>query len=205
VRHDPERHHRRSIRLKGHDYTQPGAYFVTICTRERECLFGHVVNGEMRLNDAGEIAQRGWEDIPRHFPLVELDAFVIMPNHVHGVIVIQGRGEASAINLRVSKTPSKPDASPLRQHPNGTQPGSLSAFVQNFKSISTRRMNAARGSPGTPIWQRGYYEHVIRNEDELKAIREYILGNPARWDEDEDNPLRLAYGDEQSPGSQWGT
>ena len=95
MRHPPDRHHRRSIRLKGHDYTQPGAYFVTICTRDRECLFGHMVNGEMRLNDAGEIARRCWEGIPDHFPSVELDAFVIMPNHVHGIIVIHRRGEAS--------------------------------------------------------------------------------------------------------------
>ena len=86
--YDPDKHHRRSIRLKERDYAGPGAYFVTICTRERESLFGHVVNGEMRLNEAGEIARRCWEDIPDHFPLVELDAFVIMPNHVHGIIVI---------------------------------------------------------------------------------------------------------------------
>ena len=88
MRYDPDKHHRRSVRLKGHDYAQPGAYFVTVCTYQRECLFGHVVNGEMRLNDAGEIARRCWEDIPDHFPLVELDAFVIMPNHVHGIILI---------------------------------------------------------------------------------------------------------------------
>ena len=193
MRFDPEKHHRRSIRLKGHDYSQPGAYFVTICTRDQECLFGHVVNGEMRLNDAGEIAQRCWEEIPRHFPLVELDAFVVMPNHVHVIIVIQGRGEAS-VPLHVSKERPGSDASPLRQRPNGTQPGSLSAIVQNFKSISTRRMNAARSTPGTPVWQRGFYEHVVRDEEELRAIREYVLGNPARWDEDENNPALLNSG-----------
>ena len=193
MRFDPEKHHRRSIRLKGHDYSQPGAYFVTICTRDQECLFGHVVNGEMRLNDAGEIAQRCWEEIPRHFPLVELDAFVVMPNHVHGIIVIQGRGEAS-VPLHVSKERPGSDASPLRQRPNGTQPGSLSAIVQNFKYISTRRMNAARSTPGTPVWQRGFYEHVVRDEEELRAIREYVLGNPARWDEDENNPALLNSG-----------
>jgi REP element-mobilizing transposase RayT len=87
---------------------------VTICTRERECLYGHVVNDEMRLNDAGEIARRCWADIPVHFPLVELDAFVVMPNHVHGIIVIQGRGEASAVPLHVSKERPKSDASPLQ-------------------------------------------------------------------------------------------
>jgi REP element-mobilizing transposase RayT len=205
MRYDPDKHHRRSIRLKGHDYSQPGAYFVTIRTLERACLFGHVVNGEMRLNDAGEIARRGWEDIPRHFPLVELDAFVIMPNHVHGIIVIQGRGEASAIPPHVSEEQPRSDASPLQQRPNGTQPGSLSAIVQNFKSISTRIMNAARGMLRAPVWQRNYYEHVVRNDEELKAIREYILRNPARWDEDENNPFRLDHGSSQTEGATWGT
>ena len=95
MRPPPDRHHRRSIRLKGHDYTQSGAYFVTICTRDRECLFGGIVDGEMRLNDAGEIARRCLEDIAGHFPLAEPDAFVVMPNHVHGIIVIHRRGEAS--------------------------------------------------------------------------------------------------------------
>jgi putative transposase len=188
--YDPDEHRRRSIRLKGHDYSQPGAYFVTICTRDRECLFGHVVNGEMRLNEAGEIARRCWQDIPDHFPLIELDAFVLMPNHVQGIIVIHEscKGEASeplgSLNTRMGVA----DASPLRQRPNGTQSGSLSAIVQNFKSVSTRKMNAACRAPGTPVWLRNYYEHVVRNDDDLQAIRKYILGNPARWDEDENNP-----------------
>jgi putative transposase len=164
---------------------------VTACTWQRECLFGHVVDGEMRLNEAGEIARRCWEDIPDHFPLVESDAFVIMPNHVHGIIMIRCRGEASAAPTRVFKESRESDASPLRQRPNGTQPRSLPAIVQNFKSISTRRMNAARGVPGMPVWQRGFYEHVVREEKELSAIREYLLANPARWDDDENNPLRL--------------
>jgi putative transposase len=156
----PDKHRRRSVRLKGHDYAEPGAYFVTVCTRHRACLLGHVMNGEMHLNEAGQIAQRCWEEIPHHFPLVELDAFVVMPNHAHGMIVIQGRGEASNVPLHVPKTTWTSDASPLRQCPNGTQSGSLSAIVQNLKSVSTRRMNAARGTPGTPVWQRNYYEHV---------------------------------------------
>ncbi|GIW45213.1 MAG: hypothetical protein KatS3mg077_2495 [Candidatus Binatia bacterium] len=86
--YDPERRHRRSIRLKGYDYTQPGAYFVTLCTLNRQCLFGEVVDGQMRLNEAGHVAQRCWADIPNHFPHVQLDAFIVMPNHVHGVLVI---------------------------------------------------------------------------------------------------------------------
>jgi hypothetical protein len=128
--HNPDKHHRRSIRLNGYDYAQPGAYFATICNRERESLLGHVVNGEMRLNDAGEIARRCWEDIPHHFPLVELDAFVVMPNHVHGIILIGCKGEASVPPHASGEHPGS-DASPLRQCPNGTQSGSLSTIVQN--------------------------------------------------------------------------
>ncbi len=189
--HDPDKHHRQSIRLKGHDYAQPGAYFVTICTRDRQCLFGHVVNGEMRLNEAGQIAQRCWEDIPHHFPHAVLDAVTIMPNHVHGIIVIteSGRGEASVPGNSLGTRTGRTDASPLREgRPNGTQPRSLSAIMQNFKSICTRKTNTARGAPATPVWQRGFYEHVIRTEAELMTIREYVLGNPSCWDDDEDNP-----------------
>jgi putative transposase len=185
--HDPDRHHRRSVRLKGHDYAQPGAYFVTVCTRDRECLLGETVDREMQLNEAGKIARRCWEDIRSHFPHVALDAQIIMPNHVHGIIVITEfrRGEASDSRGALNTGMGVPDASPLQQRPNGTQPGSLSAIVQNFKSISTRKMNAARGAPRVPLWQRNYYEHVIRSDEELNAIREYILANPVNWPTDE--------------------
>lgn len=181
MNYDPDRHHRRSTRLKGYDYALPGAYFVTVCTYERECLLGHIESGRVVLSDAGEIAQRCWENTAHHYSFVELDAFVIMPNHVHGVIVITEfrRGEASSL---------EENASPLHQRPNGTQPGSLSAILQNLKSISTRKTNAARGTPGAPVWQRSFYERVVRHEAELAAIREYILANPAHWDEDENNP-----------------
>jgi REP element-mobilizing transposase RayT len=170
----PDRHNRRSIRLDGYDYAQPGAYFVTVCTRDRTCLFGHVVNGEMHLNEASEIAQRCWEDIPHHFPLVELDAFVVMPNHVHGVIVVPGRG--TACRAPTTEQFAKPSV------------GSIPTIVRSYKSSVTRYVNLARGAPGTPVWQRNYYEHVVRNEAELMAIREYILANAARWDDDENNP-----------------
>jgi len=194
MEYDPEKHHRRSTRpgrgtARRCPYSaQPGAYFVTLCTRGRACLFGHVVNGEMHLNEAGETARRCWEDIPTHFPMVELDTFVIMPNHMHGVVVIGCKGEASDSPVSANTRAGMADASPLRSRPNGTQPRSLSAIVRNFKSVSTRRINAACYAPGTPVWLRNYYEHVVRNEQELMAIREYILGNPARWDDDENNP-----------------
>ena len=136
----------------------------------------------MALSSVGDIVQRCWLNLPRHFSWLELDAFVIMPNHLHGIIVI-GRGEAS----------SPDNASPLRRsaevpaQPNGTQPGSLGAILQNFKSVSTRKVNKGNRNSGLPLWQRNYYEHVIRNEEELKEIREYIINNPANRDRDEDN------------------
>jgi REP element-mobilizing transposase RayT len=179
---DPQRHHRRSIRLKGYDYSQAGAYFVTICAQNRECLFGEIVDGEMRLNGQGEIVIACWDNLPCHFPHIELDAFVVMPNHVHGIIVIAydtggGRGKAFA-NPSKCCVPTK----------RGSPGGSLCAVVQNFKSISTRKINQQRDARGAPVWQRNYYEHIIRDERELDRIREYIAANPAKWDEDTENP-----------------
>lgn len=150
-----DKHHRRSIRLREYDYARPGAYFVTICARERTCLLGDVTKGVMILNSYGQVVESCWQALPLHFSHVQGDAFVIMPNHVHGIIVLR-RGEAFAAN-----------ASPLQ----GTKSGSLGAIVQNFKSVTTRRINQMRGMLGTPFWQRNYYEHIIRNEDEWNEIR----------------------------------
>lgn len=188
---DPEKHHRRSIRLKGYDYTQAGAYFVTICAYRRECLFGQVANGVV-LSQYGCIAEQCWQILPRDFPRVELDVFVSMPNHLHGIIVLTGchttgRGEAFA--RRHPQPPSTPaNASPLRSA-HGTQAGSLAAIVQNFKSVSTRKINRTRATPGMPVWQGNYHEHIIRDEDELSRIREYIVNNPLQWADDRENPL----------------
>jgi len=184
ARYDPQKYHRRSIRLPGFDYARPGAYFVTICTYERECILGQIKDGIIIPSEYGRVVESRWHALPRHFPHVRLDAFVIMPNHVHGIIVLadspsrprSGRGEAFAAN-----------ASPLQ----GTQPGSLGAIVQNFKSVTTRQINQMRGTPGMPLWQRNYYEHVIRNEDELNQIHTYIIENPRRWEWDENHPRRL--------------
>ena len=136
MEYDPEKHHRRSTRLGGYDYAQPGAYFVMVYTRGRACLFGHVVNGEMHLNEAGEIARRCWEDIPTHFPVVELDAFVIMPNHMHGIVVIGCKGEASDCHVSANTRAGMSDASPLRSRPIGAQPGSLSAIVRDYPEFA---------------------------------------------------------------------
>ena len=179
--HDPKKPHpkkprRRSIRLQGFDYTQQGAFFVTICTENRGCLFGEIVNCGMRLNDAGRVALLVWEDIPVHFPHVELDATVVMPNHLHGVIVI------ASDPMRATH------ASPLP--PNGSGPArcSIGAIVGSYKSAVSKRINLMRGTPGMTIWQRNYYEHVIRDEGSLTKIRQYIMDNPERWDEDHENP-----------------
>ena len=201
MKFDPRIHHRRSIRFKGFDYTQPGAYFVTLVSYQRECLFGEVLDGQVRLNDIGKIVDRCWRVISRHFPEVELDIFVLMPNHLHGIIWISDRddrGEASddvereishhfAAAYSRSTSPPEVDASP--QRPKGTQSGSLNAIVQNFKSVSTRKANRRLGSPGSKIWQRDYYERVVRNERELNAIRRYIDNNPAQWESDRENPI----------------
>jgi REP element-mobilizing transposase RayT len=176
----PDKHNRRSIRLNGYDYAQPGAYFVTICTKGHACLFGHVVNGEMHLNEAGEISQRCWEDIPHHFPSVELDAFVIMPNHIHGVVITEFcKGEESFALTHAPATTTTP------QSPSRT----IGSIVRGFKIGVTKWFRA--NTDVYSVWLRNYYEHVVRNERELAAIREYIQGNPALWDDDENNPRHV--------------
>ena len=174
-------HHRRSIRLKSYDYSQAGAYFVTLITQGRECLFGQVVQDEMELSDVGRLVAEEWQKLPLRFPHVTLDASMVMPNHLHGVIVIgdAGKGEASARSGIVNINAASADASPLR--PIGTLSGSLGAVIQNFKSTSSRRVNALRQTLGASIWQRNYYEHIIRDEKDLNRIREYIAHNPLKW------------------------
>jgi putative transposase len=182
MNYDPERHHRRSIRLLGWDYASAGAYFVTICTRERLCLFGEVVDGRMQMNEYGQIAWVCWEEIPLHFPQAELDAFVVMPNHVHGIIILAtpvGARHAVPLQNGISGKPER-FGKPV--------PGSIPTIIRSFKSAVTKRINALRDAPAAPVWQRNYYEHIIRNERELGHIREYILSNPANWGTDENNP-----------------
>lgn len=169
------RHHRRSIRLKGYDYKQPGAYFVTICAQDRECLFGDIVEGTLRLNDAGHMVQTTWDGLPTHYPGVGIDAFVVMPNHAHGIIVLNNDFVGAGL---------KPARTPMKRH-------GLPEIVRAFKTFSSRHINQWRGTPGVPVWQRNYYEHVIRKESELDRVREYISANPARWDEDVNNPARM--------------
>ena len=174
MKYDPEKHHRRSIRIRVYDYSQGGMYFVTICTRDREYLFGEVVDGEMRLSLYGEIARTCWGEIPEHFPHAALDVSVIMPNHVHGIIVVGAR-----------------HAVPLQSSPEcfgAPVAGSIPTIVRSFKSVVAKHVNALRGTPGIPVWQRNYYEHVVRDEESLNRIRQYVADNPARWAFDRENP-----------------
>ncbi len=171
---DPSIHHRRSIRLKDFDYTQAGAYFVTICAINRACLFGQMSSVPATLipTSVGEMVWAIWQGMPERYPGVELDEAVLMPNHLHGIIVLNQDGGTA---YEVGKY--------LR----------LSDVVQRFKSVTTAkyRQDAVQREPKAyvgPLWQRNYYEHVIRNDIELTRIRRYVAENPGRWTEDEENP-----------------
>jgi putative transposase len=186
---DPKKHHRHSIRLPNYDYSQSGAYFVTIVAWHRECLFGEVVNREMRLNKFGLVAIQQWEKLPKRFRNIELGIYVIMPNHVHGIIVIKnGRGTAG--------NPSDYDGEPSRRAPTHEQfqkpiRGSIPTIIRSYKSAVSYRINLMRGTQDVPVWQRNYYEHIIRNERDLQNKTDYIEANPILWDQDSENPINL--------------
>ena len=194
--HTEEDRRRRSIRLPEYDYASPGGYFVTICTAERACLLGTVEDGVFVPSRAGHIVAACWEEIPRHFSGVETDEFVVMPNHLHGVLLVMDKsaitplqGEALAGHDGQLKDPDRASASPLQiRRLAGTRSGSLGAIIQSFKAVSTRRVNQLGRTPGATLCQRNYYEHIIRNETSLDEIREYIRYNPMKWADDEYNP-----------------
>ncbi|MCC6728750.1 MAG: transposase [Chthonomonadales bacterium] len=181
--YDADKHHRRSIRLKGYDYVQAGAYFVTICAQNQAFLFGAVVNSEMRLNEAGRMIQSVWDAIPAFYPGVGIDEFVVMPNHVHGIVVLVG---------------ATPCGRPDSGQPQGVAPTlSLPDVVHRFKTMTTKRYaDGVKQSSWPPfrdrLWQRNYYEHIIRDEESLDRIRQYIFGNPQRWSFDRENPVATA-------------
>ena len=215
-------HHRRSIRLREYDYSQAGAYFVTVCSWERECRFGEVTDGVMRLNGEGELVGECWRAIPDHFAMIEAVDYVVMPNHIHGIIIIPPVGTTHASPHNASPNGGSPEeipcaeisskgtshhdspigngnhlvvprffrathASPLR---SGPPPKSLGAVVGSFKSAVTKRINIIRNNPGGPVWQRNYYEHIIRDEADYLRIVEYIENNPLRWADDSLHPSK---------------
>ena len=233
--YDPARHHRRSIRLQGYDYTRPGAYFVTIVTQGRACLFGEVMAGEMRMNDAGRMVQQVWDELALFYEGVQTDAFIVMPNHVHGIIILTGnvratprgcpttprgcpttprgcpnpqsgpgqaRGPAPTSGSGQARGPAPTSGSGQAQGPaptsgsgqaQGPAPTAATAptlglpdVVHRFKTMTTKRYaDGVRANQWTPfpgrLWQRNYYEHIIRDDQSWRRIREYIMTNPLRW------------------------
>ena len=194
MNYDPDRHHRRSIRLNGYDYSQSGAYFVTVVTQDRECLFGEIAEEEMTLNEAGRMVQGVWEELSIHYPGVKADEFAVMPNHFHGLIVLVGAGPRACPDAGLSPVDAGPRACPEKGQPQGVAPTlSLPDVVHRFKTLTTKRYADGVKQLGwipfdRRLWQRNYYEHVIRDDVSLNRIRQYILDNPARWEFDRENP-----------------
>jgi putative transposase len=161
MKYDPALHHRRSIRLKEYDYASPGAYFVTICVQNRECMLGEVVDGHMALSDEGRLVDQFWPMVADHFAGVAIDVRVTMPNHVHAIVVIGGGKGA---------------------------PPLLGQIVAYFKYQTTKSINRLRGMPSVRFWQRNYWEHIVRDENEFAALHDYICTNPLRWADDQLHP-----------------
>jgi REP element-mobilizing transposase RayT len=190
---DLDRAHRRSIRLKGYDYALAGAYFVTISMQDRGCVFGDVVAGVVRLNEAGQMVSTEWDALLGRFPGVDLDAFVVMPNHIHGIIVFATRVSVGA--PLVGAQGVAPNRVIDNRATTRVAP-TLGDVVGAFKSRVTVEYTRGVKTKGWPtfrrrLWQRNFYEHIIRNEASLNHIRQYILDNPARWAFDRDNPLAI--------------
>ena len=184
MKYNPNIHHRRSIRLKGYDYSQPGAYFITICTHQRECLFGEIIDGQMHLKNFGRIIQIHWGNLQKHHLHIKLDEFVIMPNHLHGIIILfndsVGAGLNDTFTSQTEQMTIKPAPATIVQSTNYQQKG-IPEIIRGFKTFSARQINNIRSQKGVPLWQRNYYEHIIRNESDLNRIREYIVKNPQKW------------------------
>ena len=222
MKYNPQIHHRKSIRLRGYDYSQAGAYFITICVKDRECLFGEINDGEMTLNDAGKMIDKWWQKIPEKFPDIELHEYVVMPNHFHAIVVNTGSGNPSIVGANPRVRPNPDDEFNHNVKPNddikpnnnvnsnspilGEHVGSISGertnsilgehvgsplhrIVQWFKTMSTNeyirnvKSNNWKRFNGK-LWQRDYYEHIIRNDLSCQRIADYIINNPKKWKED---------------------
>ena len=171
---------RKSIRLRGYSYDQAGAYFVTVVTRGRMTLLGDVIDGEMRLNDTGRMISQLWEWLETRYPYVRLDEYVVMPNHLHGVIAL---GDLDAGGSRTAPTHGRNS-----RRVNSAPRKSLGKLVGAFKTVTTKQANLAKDTPGQVLWQRNCYERIIRDDEEWNRIREYIANNPLKWEDDSENP-----------------
>jgi REP element-mobilizing transposase RayT len=166
-------HHRRSIRLKDFDYAGHGAYFITTVTHERRPLFGRVVRNDVELGPLGELVRDEWLRTADLRSYVRLDQFVIMPNHIHGIVFIE-----------------EPNAHASASAFGSMQGGSVGAIVRAFKSASTRRIREQLDQPELVVWQRNYFERVVRSESHLNVVRQYVIDNPIKWAIDRENPDR---------------
>jgi len=230
--YDAEIHHRRSIRLEGYDYREIGAYFVTVCTQNHVCLFGDVADGEMRLNDAGRMVHAVWDALPLHYPGIGIDAFVVMPNHVHGIVGaapcgrpdsgqaqgpaptgcgdLDGRGQA--------RGPAPTDCGdldglgqargPARTGGDRARVLGLADVIHRFKTLTTHRYIQGVKEQDWPafdrrLWQRNYYEHIIRNDESLNRITDYIMDNPVQWIVDRENPAGTRWHSPRGKNEAW--
>lgn len=177
--YNSDKHHRRSIRLKNYDYSRAGLYFVTVCTQDKVNLFGSITDGEMNLNDAGQVVREEWEKSEKIRKEIKLHEYIIMPNHFHAIVEIVGANGRSPVQL------SSPVQSRLPM-PH-MQAKSLGSLIAGFKSSTSKKINIIRKKPRFLVWQRNYWEHIVRNNDEFARIQNYIIENPKMWNNDKLN------------------
>ncbi len=192
----PQEHHRRSIRLPAYDYAQEGYYFVTICSHHRKAYFGNIDRrGVMKLSSIGQIVKNDWLQIPTYFQNIRLDKYVIMPNHLHGIILIKGYFRRGLIHqtpdIPYGKIDGRDESRPysILKNPMKIKRATLGQIIRHFKGRAAYDIHQ-NGFPSFQ-WQRNYYEHIIRNEESIEKIREYILQNPENWRNDRDNPINI--------------
>ncbi|GAB6099399.1 transposase [Halanaerocella petrolearia] len=190
-----QKYNGKSMRLKNYDYSKSGHYFVTICSSNRNCIFGKINDNKIKLNKYGQIADDYWSEIPQHFDNVKLDQHIIMPNHIHGIIIIKNNNCRNIKNndcrdmaCHVPTTTTK--TTKTRKFGN-RKSGTLSTIIGSYKSAVTKKTNQIRNTPGNSIWQRNYYDRIIRSEDELNRIGTYIRQNPLKWELDNNSPVNL--------------
>ena len=186
--------HRRSIRLPGYDYSQPGEYFITLVTHHREPLFGDIVDFEMRLNPLGQMVWQEWNKIPILHPEMDLGEFIVMPNHFHAIIIINDPPVGAIHELPLpNELPANDPPLPVRAvhepplRDDSRRRMKIPMVIGRFKMNTAKRINQIRDTPGLPVWQRNYYEHIIRSEKEYLQIEAYIENNPANWVADNEN------------------
>jgi REP element-mobilizing transposase RayT len=180
LNYDPNTHHRRSIRLQDYDYSQASAYFITICAHQHKCIFGSITDGIMHPNGLGELVVAEWQHTSVVRPTVELDYYVVMPNHFHGILALAD----SVCRDMACRAHNIPQSQSLKRAFGTAIADSVPTIVGAFKSAASRRINVLQSTPGGIVWQRNYHEHVIRDEQDLSKIRKYIANNPLKWELD---------------------